>query len=207
MGDQDSVHLNTLNKTRKKRREPESKSKEREEWEDWKGHLEKGYKLFEYMIEHFKDMFISENIIKEFDIRPGLYGYGINEEEIMEMYGDDIQNQLLSWIQTEVEGKRFFDRVLWKSFRDQCTIRASYLGYKKMFQYNSFFFQIIIDDCCGRCDYFKDNIICKKDNCVHFELALYAWKTEGNHIEPDFFNLKESDMMYPEKLWNLKNGM
>jgi hypothetical protein len=210
MESQDIVlDYNLINRTRKNRREPEAipKPKPREEWEDWTAHEQKGDKLYKFILDNFDTMFEGDTLIKEFDIRPGEYGLPLND--IMDTFGDDIQKQLIPWIKNELEQKLLFDRTLWKSKRDKCWITASYLAYKRMFQYKNYFLQLIIDDCCGKCDYLIDDEKCRYDICIHFELALHAWiDEESGHIEPDkcFSNIL-IDMMYPEKWWNLKNGM
>jgi hypothetical protein len=200
------IDENRLNKTRKKRRAPEPKPERREEWPDWPHHLERGEKLYTYMTKHFNTIFDEDNFSKAFDIRPAHYGYDIDEDVIMNTFGDDIQIKLRSWIQTEICEKQFFERILWKSIRDQCNIRSSFLVYKKLFKYSKFFFQLFVNDCSDRCDDFKNEKPCRRTICVHFELGIFAWTTEEGNTEPTFFTINESDMNYPENLWNLKNG-
>jgi hypothetical protein len=204
-----TIDYNLFNKTRKKCREHppvEPKPKVNKEAEEWKHHLEKGEKLFSYMVENFDSMFSDDIVIKEFCIRPGRYGLEWLLQTILTQYMEDIQKELIPWIKTELKEQRLFNFTLWKPFRDQYDIPFTYLGYRKLFEYKNYLFQLSLDDCCGNCNYFLENIKCDSyDPCVHFQLALYAI-TDSNdeYLTAKPLGTVGIDMMMPERWWATK---
>ena len=65
----------------------------------------------------------------------------------------------------------------WKPFRDRYSLVDSYLGYKILFIYKHYFFQLVVDDEC-ELDYCNDCL--NKLNSWHFAVILYGWTEEGN---------------------------
>ena len=66
----------------------------------WKRHLEEGEILFDYLINNY-DAMIDGDTIKHFDIwyvSPSLRCYN---DEIEEVYGKDIERELIPWIKSE----------------------------------------------------------------------------------------------------------
>lgn len=166
----------------------------------WDRFLLEGEELFNYMIHNF-DTMLDGDIVKHFDIRSGHYGYDTEADEINEKYAVDIQKNMVKWIKNEFEENKLFDKNNWKPFRDQDLLNYMYLGYRKMFQYKQYYFQLAIENMCGICDYCK----IKNEDRTHFELALYGWKDENSEkLQPydSFVNL--CDNMMTEKYWKRK---
>jgi hypothetical protein len=78
-----------------------------------------------------------------------------------------------------------------------------YLGYRTLFQYRHYYFQLVISaDRDGDID---DCIYCKNnESLIHFDLALYGWKENGKEkIQPD--NVMNCEIMINNTQWNKKN--
>jgi hypothetical protein len=163
----------------------------REQSESWVKFLAKGNILLKYMTTNFNTM-ICEDTIKQFDIGKGILWYESDKiDEIKKTYGTDIQKELVQWIKNE--GDVIFQPSMWKSTRDQDDPFAIFLGYRKIFQYKQYYFQLMVDN------EDNDNI----EESIFFGLALYGWKDETNENMElcNMLNLTDSYII-PEYLWN-----
>ena len=167
----------------------------------WDEFLEKGDTMFQYMIHNYDSMFNDNMYVKHFNIRDdGIYDLGT--KQIKNTYDDEIQTTLVPWIQAEYESGRLFTKTLWKPFRDSYTLIDMYLGYRVMFIFKQYVFQLSIDiDCipeeCKYCDGDEFN--------THFELVLWGWKdAQSEFLQPDHTFIIPSDNYMPEKQWNMK---
>jgi hypothetical protein len=175
---------------------------------DWNTCLIEGDILYNYMINNFESMF-DGNKIKHFDIRDGLYKYITDNDKIRDEYGEDIQKQLIFWIRKEREENRLLDKSLWKPFRCPRNYNDIFYGYRKMFQYKHFIFQLAIEDSCGLykceiCDLTTDEYCLH--NSKHFKLALYGWREDNSDkllpFNDNFILLTDYNM--PENYWRRK---
>jgi hypothetical protein len=160
----------------------------------WDGFLIEGNLLFNYMKENFELLF-DENNIKHFDLRDWNDGYDDNTQEMLALYNDNIQKELIQWIQEEIKEERLFQRNDWKPFRYPIYIAEMYLGYRKLFEYNNHFFQLAIEVAC----YVQNCKYCKVDddnNHCHFSIILYE------NSKPEI--LKANNYMMPESDWSLE---
>ena len=176
-------------------------------YDEWNGFVIEGEKLYNYLINNFDSMFDGDTIT-HFNIREGIY-WGIDDtNEIFRKYGDDIQMYLLPWIKEELKENRLFDKTLWKPFRDQYTIFDMYYGYRKLFRYKHYIFQLAIESSCSLreckiCDLTTDEYCLL--NSKHFELALYGWKEENSDIMQPKKNFKiPEDNIMCLKHWSWK---
>ena len=105
------------------------------------------------------------------------------------MYNDDIQKELIQWIQKEVEEQRFFQKENWKPFHDPFHIHLMYLGYRKIFQYKNFYFQLAMEFECyvENCKYCED-----KESYYRFSLMFYETK-KPELIEANNYMMPQSD--------------
>ena len=171
---------------------------------DWDDFVKEGNILFKYMINNFKDMFDYENnitIIKHFDIGFGPYDAMTYTHYIKEKYIEDIQSELIPWIIKEVGSNELFNYNNWRPFRDQDLLLYMFLGYKKMFKYKQYYFQLsLLRDCdyCSKCKY------CISSNTsIHFALALYGWKeVDSIELQPDNIVTIPDDNILPNSFWN-----
>lgn len=177
--------------------------------ESWIRFLKEGNDIYNYMVNNFKEMFEDETHIKHFEIREGIYLFFEDIEEIMNKYGKNIHNQLLYFIENEIKYNILFNKSNWKPFRKSDCPTEMYLGYKKLFKYNNYYFQLAIDKYCD-----IDNCYCYKyNNCncfkskinPHFILTFYASvDTIINKIKPyDDIIILENNIM-SEREWNYK---
>jgi hypothetical protein len=178
------------------------------EWElkYWNEHVQEGEQSYEYLITNFHKMFDGDTI-KHFNIRYVTPQTIIYIDDIKEKYINELQKELIPWINIEFECGRLTNKNNWKPFRDRYSIELMYLGYNKLFQYKQYYFQLVIEsdiwDCVENCPYCIEN-----ESLTHFELALYGWKDEEfEKIQPDNNYIVSSDNMMPEKDWNNNNWL
>lgn len=166
----------------------------------WDKFVEHGKKLYSYMINNFDSM-LDLNSIRHFDIRSqGVHDLG--SQEVKDEYGKDIEKELIEWIKIHHADNNLFNIDNWKPFRDRNSLVDSYLGYKILFRYKHYFFQLVVDDEC-ELDYCNDCL--NKLNSWHFAVILYGWTEEGNkntmpYNDPPVLD----DNIMPENDWNRK---
>jgi hypothetical protein len=173
----------------------------------WDDFLIEGDLLYTHMINNFQEM-IDTDYIKHFKIRDGVYRHIYDTAKMTEEYGNDIQKELISWIKNELNTNRLFDKTLWKPFRDQSFFSYMYFGYRILFHYKEFIYQLGMQtycelDECKYCNHTKnnDNGICC-ENSQHFCLALYGWKSDNsNLLQPYRKTIIPDDNIIPEDIW------
>lgn len=141
----------------------------RDSWDDF---IEEGDKLFEYMLHNFDSMFDnSGTTVKHFNAIPGTYTSIDHTDEIIDAYREDIQKKLIVWIKNELDINELFEKEYWKPFRDESMLSCMYLGYRKLFVYKQYFFQLALEPECMDCGYCDNN-----EKPYHFELVYYGYK-------------------------------
>jgi hypothetical protein len=170
----------------------------------WLSFLEEGDILYNYLVNNFEELF-DGNKIKHFGFRDGIYLNILNNDEMNATYGKDIQTDLIHWIRIELEENRLLKKELWKPFRDKWHLSEMYYGYRKLFQYKHYYFQLAMEtscslDECEYCDMYDIFYIHK--NSKHFKLALYGWKDDtSNMLQPHCKVEITSDNIMIEKNW------
>jgi hypothetical protein len=170
----------------------------------WSSFLKEGDILYNYLINNFEELF-DGNKIKHFGFRDGIYLNTLNNDEMNTIYGKDIQLELIPWIRIELEENRLFKKELWKPFRDRWHFSEMYYGYRKLFQYKHYYFQLAMETCCNldNCEYcdMYDEYYCDT-NSKHFKLALYGWKDDNsNMLQPHCKVEIPSDNIMIENHW------
>ncbi len=175
----------------------------------WDEFLIEGDELYNLMTNNF-DSFIDGNTIKHFCIIDGIYRHIKNTDKMTNDMSDDIEKELLPWIKNELEGGRLFDKTLWKPFLNKYAITQMYYGYRKLFNYKKYIFQLAIekycelDECKYRNIHNNTTIVCC-ENSQHFCLALYGWKEEGsNMLQPYKQVIIPENNIIPEIHWIYK---
>lgn len=168
---------------------------------DWQEYVKEAEQSYNYMINNYNDMFDGD-IIKHFDIRYVSCLVMECADDLEEECGTDIQKTLLPWIRNEHESSRLFEYINWKPFLDNWTFNDVYLGYRKLFTYKNYYFQLGVTF--GMYDDVPDCKYCKnRDNVTHFELRLYGWKDENSEMIQTGNNLTTiSNDLMPEVDWN-----
>jgi hypothetical protein len=169
--------------------------------DSWDEHIIEGNKLFDYMTQNFESFFNGETV-KHFNIIPGLYTSFGHTDDITEKYGEDIQKELIIWIKNELTNNNFFVKKDWKPFRDPSMYSCIYLGYRKLFTYRQYYFQVAVEPECSdrsKCIYCIQN-----ENPIHFELVYYGYKEkeENNKLQP-FGYITVLNNNVPEDFWNI----
>lgn len=141
---------------------------------DWEGCIYEVYSLYTYLCCHFDDMLDGDQI-RHFDIHYAdslMMGY---YEDVAEKYGEEIHSALTPWIREEAKSGRLFETSYWKPFRVPYLYTACYAGYRKLFKYDKYFFQLtIIND-------HNWNEHGQWEKWKSFGLALYGW--ENNQVD------------------------
>ncbi len=167
----------------------------------WPCLVKEAEQSYEYMIHNYNDMFDGDTI-KHFDIR---YVSNLAMKcagDLREDCYDDIHKEVLPWIRNEHESGRLFEHANWKPFIDNWTINDVYLGYRKLFTYKKYYFQLGVNN--GLWDHEPDCKYCKNnEEVIHFELELYGWKDETSEmIQPGNKFKTIIDNLMPELDWN-----
>lgn len=160
----------------------------------WDRFLVEGDALYEYMTHNFESMY-NGNKINDFFIMEGFYWILTEANTLDEKYNSDIQPHLLQWIKEEYNTQRLFNKSNWKPFRDLDILSSMHFGYKILYEYNNYYFQLgLINDC---------NEI--GEHCIHFILALFGWGNETNEsIRRYILNELPTDKIMPECYWKRK---
>jgi hypothetical protein len=158
---------------------------------------------YNYMITNIVSMFKKTKYIKHFHIRPGLFGLWVDAEELNETYGKDIQSDCIMWIKNELTEDRLFNLNNWTPYQDPDDYTELFLGYRKMYQYKQYFFQLVLDENCSEC---KDCDDCKYNNyTIHFELAYYGWKdNQITTLQPLQYFIVPFDNMIPDQCYKIQ---
>ena len=164
----------------------------------WSDFLKAGDRLLNYMISNYNIM-INENKIRDFEIvhiSDKLYDEVVNLDN---NYKSDIQSELIPWIQNEYKSGNLYNNKNWKPFRDWSCVPFCVLGYKKMFQYKSYYFQLIIDSYSS-----AKYVDITGNNYAYFQLALYGWKEDNKEkLQPDDIVIIPPDNIMPDEYWNI----
>ena len=159
--------------------------------------VEKQSVYYNYMITNNNSMFKETKYIRHFHIRPGLFGLWVDAEELNQTYGKDIQSDCILWIKNELKEDRLFNLNNWSPYQDPDDYTELFLGYRKMYQYKQYFFQLVLDENCSECIDCDD---CKNNNyTIHFELAYYGWKdAQKDALQPLQYFIVPFDNMIPD---------
>ena len=172
----------------------------------WDEFLIKGDALFDYMTQNFEK--IMDETMIYCSIVDNRLRFWHELDELNEIYKDDIEKLFISWIKNEVETQELFQKTNWKPFRDLEAMVHMNLGYRKMFQYKQYYFQLMIDsDYYFSFDNLHDFIHNKEDENAHifFVLALYGWKDdEHEKLQPDDDAVIPSDNIMPIWYWEIQ---
>jgi hypothetical protein len=172
----------------------------KEEIPYWSQFLKEGDILFDYMIKNYNVM-INDNIIRGleiFEIRQNFYSEILYLEK---NHLDEIQKELIPWIQNQYKTGQLFEKSNWKPFRD-IGFTTFTLGYKIMFQYKQFYFQLSLDTYYPFEEELKNDKY-KEFDWVCFLLALYGWKEDGKEkLQPDNYVVIPSDNIMPDQYWD-----
>ena len=141
-----------------------------------------GEELYQYMLEHFESMFNEYHTLIFVDIRYFSDSCRDHVKEVTDTCGDDIIRAYSIWLLQEKE-KVLFNKENWQIYRNRDEITDMYLGYRILFVYQQYYFQVSYDS------YF-------------FVLGLYGWKDEScEALQPDRRSIILSDHIMPERDW------
>lgn len=141
----------------------------------WEECVKKGKKLYQCMIDTFDNSFDKSGKIIDFRIYH-VYDATFLEAEhlVIDGFKDDIHEQLLPWIHEEHQSGRLFQQKDWKPFRDPYNVVFTYYGYRKLFVYNKYYLQLVVDDWAIPVD---DHTM---KRTVTFHLRVYGWKEKDS---------------------------
>ena len=173
---------------------------------NWRVLAEECDKLFEDFVPHYKNMLDGEDKIKHFCMKGRSWGLMEDVNEIREEIKDDIQRQLVPWIKNEFKYNDLTNIKRWRPVRDFYTLTYVFLGYKKLFQYKHYLFQLIL---LYECDDDDDTCICKycenKEHTPHFGVMLFGWRDINcDKLQPENRLTVFDDNMIPKSYWDFK---
>lgn len=152
---------------------------------EWKKCIYQANECFAHLCAHFDDMLDGMHI-RHFDIHCANYSMMGYHEEVATRHGNCIHLALTPWIREEAQSGRLFKRSHWKPFRKPCSYTACYTGYRKLFTYDKYTFQLTI---AKDKDWNNQGV---REEWICFEAALYG---KDNNDEQD------EDGMIPKKRW------
>ena len=164
--------------------------------------------LFDSLINKYENKFDGEEKIKHFDVIFTNYtcGRGCEDfEELKEKYSNKLQPELIPWIKNELQKNELFKIENWKPYRHPINECDVYIGYRKLFQYKHYVFQLILTYDCY-VPYVSPCIYCEKDdNIGHFDLVLHGWKDKNyEKLQPEDMITVLDDNILPESFWSEK---
>jgi len=164
----------------------------------WNDFLEEGDESLQYMLDYFPYM-LDAHSIRHFDIQDVSYTMKVEVNTIKELYMKEMESALIPWIMAEYKENRLMEKSQWKPFRNRIFIDCMYLGYRRLFPFKHYYFQLTIESGC-RCEDCLHSST--PDYAAHFELALYGW-TEDNctFVQPDNKVTIGDDHQMPEEDW------
>ena len=165
---------------------------------DWETCVKQGDESFDYMVNHFHSMFEGEGEEKRIkDISMGhtdSYTMGYFNK-IFDDYGEEIEKRLVPWIYQEFESKRLLERSKWRPCRDSDHYTHIFMGYRKLFLYKQYYFQLTI----------SPNAHNITSDGIYFEIQLYGWKEENDDkLYPAKHVIIPLDDMMPDYDWIIK---
>lgn len=167
----------------------------------WEKCIEKGKKLHQCMIDTFDDSFDDDGKIVEFNI---YYVYASTDLEAQHLvedgFKDEIHEKLLPWLHEERRSGRLFQQKDWKPFRDPYDIVDIFYGYRKLFVFDKYYFQLEVDDW----GIHQEDGSIKKT--VTFHLRVYGWKEKDTSYVQHYGHvlINEDTMRMPSHDWYVK---
>jgi hypothetical protein len=174
----------------------------------WDRFLIEGDTLYNVLTSRFNSFF-DGTTIKHLTIIDGSRPYITDTIEMTDTMINDIEKELFPWIMNEYKEGRFFDKTLWRPFRNYVDVMTIYYAYRKLFKYNEYIFQVAIEeycelDVCAYCNPTDDIIKWRRNqDSTHFSLALYGWREDNsNMVKPhNDIEIPEDDMI-PDVIWD-----
>lgn len=128
-----------------------------------------------YMTDHLSQM-VGDTTIPHFYIRSDESCDPLNLQELNQRIRDKIQQELIPWIHNEHSAGRLFDPTLWKPFSDAHTYVDMYMGYRPLFRYAHYMFQLAIENGCSpHIDCEDCDAMETEHNVIHFDVQFVGW--------------------------------
>jgi hypothetical protein len=157
----------------------------------WEKCVKQGKESFDYMVRNFSKM-VKEDSIPQFRI---YYSDAFTKsfvEDISTLHGDEIEQLLIPWIRSEWEDMT--EHSMWRPFRDTYNRVHSYMGYRKLFKYKQYYFQVIIES-------YRDYEDAAEED-THIELVLFGWKEDTDTmLQPSKRISILVDQLIPDAEW------
>jgi hypothetical protein len=160
--------------------------------------LKRKDELYKALVSQFEEMFDRDHI-RHFTVRSeGVCDLVPSRD--LEKYTKDTEKDLIKWIYNEHNNGELFIKENWKSYIDRDTITDIFIVYKKLFQFENYYFGLLFDDECNKSD-------CPE--CVdyfgyyNFQLLLYGWKEKDGtfHGNKKFVNIESNTIS--DYYWNI----
>ena len=133
---------------------------------------------YSYMVMNLEHMIDAERLL-HFSIQPSWNGNTVGYyEEIKQAHQHQLEGVVLTWIRQERDAGRLLIRENWLPYRHSLDHTVSYLGYRGLFCFKEYVFQLSIDlndwdDNCRDCLSSQ-----REEDIPHFEAMVYGRKGE-----------------------------
>ena len=130
--------------------------------------------LYDYMIHHFEEMMDEENkVIYNFNVWYTTIDMMYEHDQISKQYGVEIEQMLIPWLHEEYQSGRLFEQDHWKAFRDAYDFNEIYMGYRYLFLFHEYVFQLHLSPNVGECTECDNH-----SQHAYFQVGLYVRKQD-----------------------------
>ena len=120
----------------------------------WDRFVEHGQYLFKRTTREYDTMLEGDSIVKHIGFR--VSGYEHIDRKILDTIvrenGEPIQRELVPWIRAQHKGHMLFSPINWKPVNDMYVFIDMYMGYRKVFRYQQYYFQLSLSEGCHCAD-------------------------------------------------------
>ncbi len=168
----------------------------------WEKCLQKYPIYFDGMTKNVETMLTRPFMDNYFIIHDSFFNDLDDVDDLKPKYYDTIIKKLIHWIKHEMK-EYFFEKENWKPFENYCSSRDMVIGYRKLFRYKKYYFQLAIDNLC--CENFFDCTQCQDMQYhSHFVLLYRGWMDKKHKkLQPKDYNYHVllPDNTIPDKWW------
>lgn len=169
----------------------------------WDRFVEDGQCLFHRMTCEYDTMLEGDSIVKHVGFRVSGYGHIDSKilDTIKQEHGEQIQKELVPWIRSQHRGHMLFSPINWKPVNDMYVLHDMYMGYRKVFRYQQYYFQLSLSEGC----HCVDCLTRRNGIPIRFEVALLGWKDDtSDKLQPNNKMLIPASNLLPYSFWKWK---
>ena len=144
----------------------------------WERFEQEADQAYSYLVANVDHMIKGKRVL-HFSIQPSWNGSTIRYyEQIKQAHQKELEGLVILWVRQERDAGRLFIRENWKTYRHTLDHTASFIGYRGLFCFKEYVFQLSVD----LYDWDDDCIDClltePSEDIPHFEAMVYGRKGE-----------------------------